>query len=111
MLLCYIGKGIPNEKMRENNRTAKIIPSIVPSPEEAVSRFHSMGGELTLFPAFGEDPLTESLAAIRQEEFLRNFPDLHLIFSGAVNGDEHLFRDGLQYILSVTKRLARSARN
>ena len=110
MLLCYIGKGIPNEKMCENNRTAKIIPSIVPSPEEAVSRFHSMMA-LTLFPAFGEDPLTESLAAIRQEEFLRKFPDLHLIFSGAVNGDEHLFRDGLQYIFSVTKRLARSARN
>ena len=110
-MLCYIGKGIPNEKMRENNRIAKIIPSIVPSPEEAVSRFHSMGGELTLFSAFGEDPLTESLAAIRQEEFLRNFPDLRLIFSGAVNGNEHLFRDGLQYILSVTKRLARSARN
>ena len=109
MLLCFVGLGIPNEKMHENNRTAKIIPIMVPSPKEAVFRFHSMGGELTLFPAFGEDPLPEFLAAIWQEEFLRKFPDLHLIFSGAVNGDERPFRDGLQYILSVTKRLARSA--
>ena len=84
--------------MRENNRTAKIIPSIVPSPEEAVSRFHSMGGELTLFPAFGEDLLTESLAAIRQEEFLRKFPDLHLI----------LILVGLSMVMNICSEMAYS---
>ena len=107
-MFLHVGKGIPNVVMHQDNRTAKVLPSIVPSPEEAVSEFHGLGGELTLIPVFGEDPLPAALGTIRQEEFLRKYPDLSVIFSSAVNGEERPFRDGLQYILSITKRLARS---
>lgn len=67
-MLCA-GKGIPNIKMQEKHRAAKVPPTVVPDPDEAISSFHAMGGQLTLVPVFGADPLSPSHNAIRQQEF------------------------------------------
>ena len=43
--------------MRKGNRTAKVPVSVLPTPEEAVDAYQQTGGQLTLFPKFGSDPL------------------------------------------------------
>lgn len=101
-----IDKGIPNVKMQQDNRAAKVSPSIIPSPEEAVTSYQCSGGRLTLLSAFGDDPLSPSLDAIRQQEFSRRCPSFQPVFHAAVNGDECPFRDGLQHFISITRRLA-----
>lgn len=92
--------------MNQDNRTAKVSPHIIPSPHEAISSYHDMGGELTLFSTFGEDPLSTSLRTVREQEFLTTYPDFEVFFTSAVNGQEQPFRNGLEHILSITKRLA-----
>ena len=107
-MFLHVGKGIPNVVMHQDNRTAKILPSMSQALRKQCLNSMVCVGELTLIPVFGEDPLPAALETIRQEEFLRKYPDLSVIFSSAVNGEERPFRDGLQYMLSITKRLARS---
>ena len=104
----FAGKGIPNIRTQEKNRVAKVPARIVLNPDEAISRYHAMGGQLTLVPVFGADPLSPSHKIIRQQEFSRKYPDSQQIFQAAANGDESLFRDGLKYFMSITKRIARS---
>lgn len=105
----FAGKGIPNIRMQEKNRVAKMPARIVLTPDEAISRYHAMGGRLTLFPVFGADPLSPSHNIIRQEEFSRKYPESQQIFQAAANGDESLFIDSLKYFMSITQRLATSS--
>ncbi|MDA8002508.1 MAG: hypothetical protein MPL62_14615 [Alphaproteobacteria bacterium] len=95
--------------MQEKNSVAKVPDRIVLTPDEAISRYHTMGGQLKLVPVFGTDPLSPSHKIIRQEEFSRKYPECQQIFQAAANGDESLFRDGLKYFMSITQRLARSS--
>ena len=103
---CNAGKGIPNVRMNQDNRTAKVSPHIIPSPDEAVASYHNLGGRLTLVSTFGEDPLPAPLRIVREHEFLTTYPDFEVFFTSAVNGREQPFRSGLQHFLSITKRLA-----
>ena len=82
---------IPNVKMHQDNRAVHLSPGIIPSPEEAVASYQQCGGQLTLLSTFGEDPLSPSLDATRQQEFSRKHAGFHSIFHAAVNGDEHPF--------------------
>ena len=50
-------RGIPEERMQKNNRTSQVPLSALPTPEEAVRAYEQTGGQLTLFPKFGSDPL------------------------------------------------------
>ena len=92
--------------MHQDNRAVKLSLSILPSPEEAVANYQRCGGQLTLLSTFGDDPLSSSLDAIRQQEFSRRHAVFLPIFHAAVNNDEQPFRDGLQHFISITKRLA-----
>jgi len=58
-------KGIPNVLMDRENRTAKVDPAMIPSVQDAVQQYESLGGTLTTFSPFGIDPL-ESNAHLRQ---------------------------------------------
>ena len=101
-------KGIPIRRMNNNNCAARISADQIPSVESAVARFKGAGGSLTLFPTFGEDPLSENgeLKQIRHEEFTRLYPDFSIIFHALVNGNKDIFTDGLKYYISLTDRLS-----
>ena len=91
--------------MHEDNRAVKLSVGILPSPKEAVANYQRCSGQPTLLSTFGDDPLSPSLDAMRQQEFTRCAAFLP-IFHYAVNSDEQPFRDGLQHFISITKRLA-----
>ena len=52
-----------------------VDPSLVSDPEEAVQRFESHGGHLTLFSPFGQDPLKgrDDLMRTKDEEFYEKY--------------------------------------
>ena len=101
-------KGTPVRRMNNNNHSARINDSQIPSVESAVASFCSTGGSLTLFPKFGEDPLdgNDELKQIRYEEFYRVYPDFNAIFHAVVNANHSMFTDGLKYYISLTDRLS-----
>ena len=43
--------------MQKRNRIARVSESLIPTPDEAVTGFERTGGQVTLFPKFGADPL------------------------------------------------------
>ena len=54
-------RGIPNVLMSNNNEVAQMNPLVIPSPDHALQPFQSYGGEITVFNAFGQDPLEQDL--------------------------------------------------
>jgi len=103
-------RGIPDERMRKGNRTAKVPVSVLPTPEEAVDAYQQTGGQLTLFPKFGSDPLDghNDLQDARHQGFITKYPDFEPLFSAVVNGNELPFRLGLLEFISLTTRLSYS---
>ena len=93
--------------MRRNNRTVQVAPHLVPEPSDAVQEFESLGGHLTLFSAFGEDPLKDRVDLISQRdaEYFAQYPDFGPIFHSLINGDYNLFRCGLLFLIQLSKRL------
>ncbi len=90
------------------NGTAKIAPGLVPSTEEAVRNYTTAGGRLTDLSLFGEDPLANDSECILQREvvFFRRYPSFDPIFHKIVNGDDTLFRDGLQFFIHITETMS-----
>lgn len=62
--------------MQKGNRTAKVPVSVLPTPE-AVDAYQQTGGQLTLFPNFGSDPLDghSDLQDARHQGFITKYPD------------------------------------
>ena len=100
-------RGVPNQLMHRNNQVMPLDPALVPEPEDAVQQFEAHGGHLTLFSAFGRDPLEdrEDLIKAREEDFYRKYPDFGCFFYTVVNNDYALFREGLLFFIDVSKRL------
>ena len=96
--------------MDNNNKAKHIADSLVPQPSSAVQQFEGLGGHLTIFSGFGEDPLRNSsqLVTQREMEFTNRYPDFCLFFNRIVNFDSTLFRDGLLFFIDVSKRLEAS---
>ena len=93
--------------MRRNNQVIPVDPALVPLPNDAVMEFEAHGGHLTLFSSFGHDPLYErdDLVKLREEEFHTHYSDFNRFFHTIVNNDISLFRDGLLFLICVSKRL------
>ena len=89
---------------------AKVPESVLPTPEEAVNAYQQTGGELTLFPKFGNDPLDShnDLLSTREHVFTEKYPDFESIFSAVVNGNVQPFKFGLLLHISITTRLSYS---
>jgi hypothetical protein len=104
------GKGVPNQRMLIENYLNPLDPSLVPSVSEAISTYQSMGGRLTLFSNFGQDPLKElrNKCETRLDAFRSRYSDFKPIFHTVCNGDHTLFRGALLFFIDITKRLARS---
>ena len=100
-------RGVPNQLMHRNNQVMPLDPALVPEPEDAVQQFEAHGGHLTLFSAFGCDPLEdrEDLIKAREEDFYRKYPDFGCFFYTVVNNDYSLFHEGLLFFIDVSKRL------
>lgn len=113
MFTCYIlhalgnHRGVPNELMKGNNHTVPIAPQLIPDPDSAVQQYESLGGHLTIFSSFGQDPLRDRAHLVRQREsdFQRRYPDYRQFFHTVVNGDFSVFRDGLLYLIDISKHL------
>ena len=73
--------------MHPDIRAVKLSLDILPTPE-AIANYQRCGGQLTLLSTFGDDPLSSSLDAIRQQEFSRRHAAFLPIFHAAVNNDE-----------------------
>ena len=71
-------------------------PVLVPEPLDAVQQFEVHGGHLTLFSAFGRNPLEDREDLIKaKEDFYKKYPDFDCFFYTVVNNDYSLFCDSL----------------
>lgn len=98
---------IPNRAMRENNQTIRIDDQLLPEPDVAMQHFHEIGGQLTAFSDFGQDPLQSNSVLVTQREtrFRERYPDFNQFFYDTVNGNYSNFRDGLLYLIDISKQL------
>ena len=94
--------------MLNNNQATQIDLRLIPDAASATQEFESNGGQLTLFSAFGEDPLqaNPTLVAQRESEFFNVYPDFQEFFHTVVNGDYFLFREGILCFIDVSRRLS-----
>ena len=101
-------RGVPNHTMLSNNQAARIDSRLIPSVESAIREFERDGGQLTVFSSFGEDPLQGSptLAAQREAEFHRQYPEFQEFFHTVANGDHFLFREGILCFIDISTRLS-----
>ena len=78
----FVGKGTPNNLQAQNDRTMLINERVVPTGDEAVKLYEERGGQLTFWPEFGIDPLSNSeiLASRHSNEFNASFPNLNDLF-------------------------------
>ena len=110
VLLLILGarRGVPDNLMQTSNCIAKVDPSIVPSPDEAVRQFTLDGSDLTLWSPFGLDPLANfpNLSYQREEFFSRHYPDIDIAFHNLVNGNTTIFQCALKFFINLTETLA-----
>ena len=88
---------MPNDLTRRNDRAVRVEPRLVPEPRDAVQEFESLGGHLTLFSPFGEDPLKDRVDLISQRDakYFARYPDFGPIFHSLIEGGYNLFGCGL----------------
>ena len=96
-----------NRLRLENNHTVQIDHTLIPDFESAVAEFEGTGGQLTVLSSFGEDPLQRNpnLVAQKEAEFYGRYPDFSQFFHNAVNGDYFLFREGILFLINISKTL------
>ncbi len=96
--------------MGSNNQAKPIDATLIAPSDEATAQFESHGGHLTVFSPFGEDPLRDNaqLLAQREAKFQERYPDFGPFFYTLVNGYCSLFRDGVLFLIDVSKRLQSS---
>ena len=106
-MCIFAGKGIPNIRARNNDKTIKRPSGDIPSTDEAVHRFFAMGGHLTTFSPFGSDPLVDhpNLVAQRDADYARCMPEFPTIFHAIVNGNELLFKNSIMKYVELSNQL------
>ena len=103
-------RGIPNRLMLTDNRTKPITSSSLPTPTQATQMYEANGGHLTEESPFREDPIVNDLikCRIRDGAFLQKYPSFEPMFHNLVNGNNSLFKDGLNFFIDITFRLSSS---
>ena len=93
--------------MKKNNHAARIDTHMLPPTTDAVQEYESHGGHLTVFKAFGHDPLDEraDLIGQRETQFQEQYPDFGPFFHAIVNGDNSVFRTGLLRLIEISTQL------
>jgi len=100
---------VPNFLSEQNNQTARIPQTHIPTVQEASQSYVAAGGHLSPRTQFGVDPLSESpdLLLQRQQALEQNIPTPEELFSFTVNGDYTIFAQSLQYMIHITMELQR----
>lgn len=93
--------------MLSSNHAVQVDPHLVHDASSAVQLFESYGGHLTQFSPFGEDPLANNTNFIHRREttFMSRYPTFDQFFHSVVNSDHSLFRQGLLFLISLSKQL------
>jgi len=101
-------RGVPNQRMMVDNRAKKISSRYLLTPADAVHLYQQNGGHLTEESNVGQDPLANDpqKCAIREAAFVSRYPSFDPMFHQIVNGNDHLFQEGLKYFIDMTYRLA-----
>ena len=75
----FLGRGIPNQRMFQENHVISIDPNLFPEANVAVQLMESAGSH---FSSFGKDPLDghTDLLQQREEAFLSQFPQFDAFF-------------------------------
>ena len=100
-------RGIPINKMMENNQTVSVHSQLIKEPVEILQEYESIGGSITAFSQFGYDPLNgkHNLISRRDEIFYEHAPPFNETFHATINGNFTLFRRGLLVLISTTSQL------
>lgn len=72
----------------------------------AVTAYESQGGNLTVFPCFGVDPLgnNAALQALREQQF-HSVTDLRNVFGDLANAVCHSFENAILRYANITMQL------
>ena len=105
ILFSVAGVGTPIQLRSNNFQGRRISASEVPTSEAAVTAYESQGGNLTVFPCFGVDPLDNAaLQALREQRF-NNVTDLQNVFGDIVNANFHSFENAILTYANITRQL------
>jgi len=93
--------------MSNNNQVPQVDSTMIPTPDDALLHYQSLGGEITVFNSFGEDPLKErpDLIADRERQYGQCYPNFDEIFYTTVNGNYVPFQNGLLGFITISKQL------
>lgn len=103
-------RGVPNTLMNQDNRTKRIDLRLLPSVQEAVSRYTSAGGCLAGPCQFGTDPLElcPMKKGIRFQSFCSKF-NFKALFCDVSNDCGSSFSNAFKYFADITYRLSHSS--
>ena len=103
--VVFLGRsrGVPNRLMAANNHARHISDHSILDVDSAIQQFENLGGHITTFHSFGEDPLKSNsqLVTRREAEFQARYPDF-------VNGNFSLFREGVLFLIRLSRQLQAS---
>ena len=101
--MLNLGKGKPRDLRAGCNHASRIFPQMVPDTPDAASNYEAMGGQLTTFSSFGQDPLA-GFQRQRDELFHRQC-DASYVFGNVVNGHDEPFREAIKNFSGITRGL------
>ena len=105
VLFSVAGGGRPIQLQNTSFQGRRISASKVPTSEVAVTAYESQGGNSTVFPCFGVDPLDKTaLQALREQRF-NNVTDLQNEFEDIGNANCHSFENAILTYASITMQL------
>ena len=101
-------RGVPNILAAGNNHAARIPVLSIPTLDEAVASYTSLGGHLSPVTLFGTDPLSNSSELLHERERVleQALPSPEDIFANTVNGDYSIFAQSLTFLIDTTNRLS-----
>lgn len=104
--MLNLGKEKPRDLRASCNHASRVFPQMVPHTPDGASNYEAMGGQLTTFSSFGQDPLAgfPLLQRQRDELFHRQF-DASYVFGNVVNGHDEPFREAIENFSGITRGL------
>lgn len=81
--------------------------SIIIEVDDALCQFEDLGGQITTFSPFGDDPLRQNpeLISRREVQFRERYPNFDHFFHTIVNADNSWFREGILYLIDISRQL------
>ena len=99
------GGGTPIQLQNTSFQGRRISASKVPTSEVAVTAYESQGGNSTVFPCFGVDPLDNAALQALREQWFNNVTDLQNEFRDIGNANCHSFENAILTYASITMQL------